>query len=1028
MELDNYNKLISTGINIYGSREKIRSNMIDFAKKYLELESVDFYKTSVISYLVDILSILTANQLFYDSIIYREFFMVEAQMQESVYNLARWIGYNVPKAIPSKVDLLFTLPLTFNSSFVSFTMPNNFKAYSNNNLTFTIDSVNISQAAATFEFDKEKFQKIPAATGRIINNSAITVRDSNGYLRPIFISQDGKYASFSLPFTQHKKQVFQFLISDEIQPYQFFSKVLNYDGMVSDIKVWIVEPNFGEKIMVDSSNSDDFNPDEEIQSYIAGRDGSWYPWKEWKESEHGVYTMAPNSEQFVFVPGIDRGELFFGNGIIGKQPAKNSLVTVEIYTTSGEEGHVIPNTITRGDKLYYSTTPRYTEDGPEESGSSKVQMINYSIMNPIHSKGGTNAPTLPEIKQNAIINLRSKGKLVSELDYDDINIIMGPNFPTVETYPLLKRSDIKINEIMAFILLTYHDENYLPQIVPTRNVKFELIDPQFDSSGRYTLIRTSEIEIDGETFETIFNITIDNNTMMGYYDYISKNIFGSPVVLYSGENMVQSVYQQYSYLPITGVDFDVDIDKTYLNESSSSSEDQKSYPVKIKVHVNHLPQSVDSDWRIEEYRCKMITKWDDHKEYEEIYAKYTEENEDKKYEYFEFEISNYLDVPSETQRFEFIIEGLAIRRDNQGRIIDEHGNVINPSEQDIEDNPEQFITWQPISKYFTDVLIRKDLTEVMSSTITKENYWDGEWHDYYKWYIHNVPTILSKYLDDGDGGGVLNRADNQQNQNFEITVVQSLLRNLELGDRRMLTDFVNIKFPDTYGTLNNLKYNPIKDIVRSRFKTPFKMEHPDNIIWNPKYDEYSSSSGMQISQKYIVNGPVPNYEAANKNLSSYINFIAEHYDGIGWYLIKPFKGMYVRVQDELDNAGDEKIIVFDGDKWIDAQQFKIPLNIDLKIELDKHSTMSDSQAKDMVINALLDHFSPHMGIHKHLDRSEIVTVVRKIPGIVFCELKQPEVDIVFDYDIKDLTQYQLLDYTPQYVGFNEHTIEVEVIH
>jgi hypothetical protein len=79
--------------------------------------------------------------------------------------------------------------------------------------------------------------------------------------------------------------------------------------------------------------------------------------------------------------------------------------------------------------------------------------------------------------------------------------------------------------------------------------------------------------------------------------------------------------------------------------------------------------------------------------------------------------------------------------------------------------------------------------------------------------------------------------------------------------------------------------------------------------------------------------------------------------------------------------------------------------------------MSSATLKSNVRYALVDHFSPYMGIHKQLDRSEIVTVVRQVPGVIYCEVRKPSVDLRFDYDIKDLTQVQLLDYTPQYIGF-----------
>jgi len=587
-------------------------------------------------------------------------------------------------------------------------------------------------------------------------------------------------------------------------------------------------------------------------------------------------------------------------------------------------------------------------------------------------------------------------------------------------------------------------------------------------------------------------------------------------------------------MPVIGVDFDILIDEVYdqLDSSSSSStyDSTHIYPARIRVNLNHIPQDAEADYAISEYRCKMITKWDSNAEYNQTLVS-TEPYLDGvlKYNYFEFEIPNYLDIPTEIQRFEFVIEGLAIRRNTEGQIIDEDGNVITPTDQDITDDPEQFEAWQPITRYYTDVLVRKDLRDVMLSTITKDHVWDGVDHgNSYKYYIHNVPVILSNYLDDGAGGGVQNRADNQNYSNFEVTVMQALLKNLELDDRRMLTDFINIKFPDTYGPLNNLKYNPIEYVIASRYRTPFSYESPDDIIWqsstaetlidisdngnallgltypfrysylvngvsvywqetieygwgwvswdgtqampttgkraglfliygtwaveytdwdNPGDNDSANisaftngSNGLEgfttnwgthpaygnvtqgqnvilANNRYIVNGIVPNYQAAGKLLSGYMNSIAEYYDGIGWYLIKPTLGMYVRIEDELDSNGEEKVLVYDGDEWKDVQSFRIPLLIDLKVEMDPKATMSGDELKRNIRESLVDHFSPYMGIHKNLDRSEIVTVVRQITGVKYCEIRKPEIDIKFLYDIKDLTQKQIIDYTPSYTGF-----------
>jgi len=78
---------------IYSSRDEIRNQIIEQVQYYLELENVDLTKTSFLSFIINLFSTLTSNILFYQSSVYREFFMTKALLPESVLNLAAFIGY-----------------------------------------------------------------------------------------------------------------------------------------------------------------------------------------------------------------------------------------------------------------------------------------------------------------------------------------------------------------------------------------------------------------------------------------------------------------------------------------------------------------------------------------------------------------------------------------------------------------------------------------------------------------------------------------------------------------------------------------------------------------------------------------------------------------------------------------------------------------------------------------------------------------------------------------------------------------------
>jgi hypothetical protein len=1071
-DLDNYNKILSNYLKIYSSRESIRSQLTEFAQEYLELQSVDLYKTSFLSYIIDMMSILTANQMFYMSTIYKEFFFITASFNESVINLANWIGYKAPAASPTEVDVLFTIPLTFSSPAVSFVIPSDFKVYAGT-VPFLVNSNPSSTYGALFkrEVDTEGRPKeiLTSTTDNtsvlIINNNAITVRDSNGYYRPISIDNDKRNVSFILSFTQHEKHITQFIIPQNLEFYQFYSKKLKFQGMISEINVYIQEPRSGEVLTIQDEKKYDISL-----------------FEEWTESDSGIYTLTPVSKEFVWISSTGEGELYFGNGVLGRQPAPGSKILIIMYLTNGEEGRVIPASINRGDQLYYQTADY---QGTLQSVTTKLQRINYKVANPSPSIGGKNTPTLPEIKQAAIANLRSKSRLVADIDYDDINTIMGPSFPVVESTPILKRSDIKINEIVAFMRLLYHDINSLPEIVPTRNASIYVTNANF-SNGKFTISRKHPVVIGGETYETIFNIIIDQRSKVATYDYVLTELNDSAATLSTDQPYNESqLYIAQSYLQITTIDYQIPIESQQATSSSSSNEtysdELQVYPLIIKINVNHVPST-----EISLFRIKVTTRWGINVEYfgDEIVVPEIDFTTDVNitYKYFTLALSDYKDVPTGIQRIEFEIQGL-IFDDSIG--------------QDA---------WTPLKRYFSDVIIRQDLSDFMISTVTDTRYWDGICHDDIRTIVHNVPVILSSYLDDGQGGGILN-TDNQQD--FELSVIQNLINNLDLQSKKMLTDFINIKVPDTHGPLINLKYNTIRYDITSRYLTPFGYTAPNNsfrkseyivsgsemlptadgeyyntgnqlngqYVYNQKDGSYSifysgdtwilgetvSSDNIgyrwlggfeivgmystttsddnkttlgnpeislfelniEAGTKYIINVIDPNDLVINK--SEYIGWIAERTELASWRLIEPYRDLYIKILDEYDDSGDNLVLAHTGKTWIDVQDFNIPLEIYAKIRANNSVSISNEGLISNVKTDLMEYFISKFGMDKTMDRSEITKVIREVDGVEYCDLIKPEIDIRYNFSLKDLTQKQLIDYTPQYVGFTENSIRIDII-
>lgn len=1038
------NRIVNQGVSIYGSREKIRSQLIEYARQYLHMgDTDDIQKTSYLAYMIDMVSILSANHIFYDSTIYREFHMVDAQMAESVQNLAKWIGYPTPKATPSEVDVMFTFSLDFEINEINFNFPSDYKLFSNN-IPFMIKSASPDEGyAMSFSFNAESYKKNPiskpSATGTILNNSLLLIRDYNGYNRPVYLSANRKYASFLLPCIQQEIMMYSKVIESDILSNQFYSIPLEYQGQICKLDVFVATPSYNQKFSTDSITLVDSSFD--FSTPIKDTNGINCYFKKWTEAVNGVYTMTTGSEEYVWVGDFDKGTINFGNGIVGKMPSSSSLIVVRAYITKGIDGHVISGSINKGDVIYANV------------GSFPIP-IQYSCKNINAASGGVDLLTLPELKSNAISNLSSKGRLVSDVDYDEINTIMGNDFPNAECYPVLKRSDIKINEIMAFIKLMYNT-NGEEQIVPTRNVTLDVENPTFTSAGKYTVPRNTATRVGSDTYYTVFNMVVDKETRQASYDYILQSANGCPVKM--NDRTVKSNIKKSCYIVGNGCNFQIDLNNINIITPT--------YPLYVTLNVNHTPNQtnnyISSDgtqngttidvedvvyvyasdgstirkgFSIVDFSTKMVTKWGDFTVYDstseygyDVSTTMNESDGTVTYKSFSWRIDDYTTVPDGLQRFEFQLFAKSPERNESGYLINTDGVVI-ADEKDKPFSNEYYtshgivnttinIVDTYIDSYYCDIIIRRDMSNSMQSSIVVDRKVNGVPRDWDVYHIYNVPTIESNYYNN-----VTSSESNVDVGNFELTTLQKLVSNLSLSTKRMMTDFINVKFIDSYGPITNLQFNPASYMIESRYNTPW-LQEDISLMDITVNSDYVAPAADDYNIYYIVNAPISG--VIDDTIGSYFGYIAyripiKQSDNTYTYkyqLIKPSYGMYVKIKDELSIDGYVKTCAWNGKTWSDVNGYTIPLNVKMQVEINSTAATSDIKVKQDIINAMSSYFKTKMGIQKELDRSELISIIRSVTGVTYAELSYPDIDIRFDYDIKQLTQEQLLRYTPQYIGF-----------
>ena len=447
---------------IYHSRDFVRNQIIEQLKKYLELENVDLTKSSFLSFLVNILSTLTSNLMFYQISTYREFFLTAAQLPESIYNLSSFLGYNTIEASYASVGAFITIPFGFPDSDTHFTIPE----------------------GHTFKAGDITFSTYYRTDITVVNNSSVTALITTGntiYNIPVNVDTTSAMDfSFVLPLRQYKETQQEFQIDSDLKPYQFVTVDVPISGQVASIKVEVKDP-----------------------------DGtSWRLYEEY----NSLYLMSSTTYGFVSKKTGFGRRIYFGNGLIGVQPLPGSTVRVTIEETEGTSGNIITGSLINGDRIYNVTQ------------SGVTQIVNYTVTNPSPAVGGKDEEGIEEIRSNSIDSITTLGRLVSQDDYTHTDIVI-PNSPiAANSLALLKRSDIKVNEIMLFTTLKFGND-----IVPTRNA-FSSFDST--SSVSFYLPRGTSLMVGGEKYYTMFDMSAETfYNKVAYYQYIMYQVEQTPLLI-----------------------------------------------------------------------------------------------------------------------------------------------------------------------------------------------------------------------------------------------------------------------------------------------------------------------------------------------------------------------------------------------------------------------------------------------------------------------------------------------------------------
>jgi len=138
-----------------------------------------------------------------------------------------------------------------------------------------------------------------------------------------------------------------------------------------------------------------------------------------------------------------------------------------------------------------------------------------------------------------------------------------------------------------------------------------------------------------------------------------------------------------------------------------------------------------------------------------------------------------------------------------------------------------------------------------------------------------------------------------------------------------------------------------------------------------------------------------------------------------WYYFTPITDDIIYVT----NKGRKYI--YNGNKWV-LMEYQIPLELEVEVFKSSNYYGSDVELANLVKDTLLTKFSTRFGPNITLYQSEIIETVQGITGVRNCNLIKPESNIFFEYALETLTEDELLEYSPEYIYFDENSISVRV--
>jgi len=502
--------------------DELRDELKSLIEEKFQTENPDVYESGFIAFFTDALATASLDSLFYSSMTYKEAFLSQAVLPESVLNIAQQLSYNVPNAIPSEVDILISVPFAKNGvrlwDYIQFTFPK-WTRFSASSLPFLLPY----DVIFNFNYDPDAFvnnlyKQTDTAISKIPFEFSTVEPDPVG--RP---GETDTYLQFLVTGEQYNIEEYTFT-APRPEPLRFNTIEVGFSDQVYKTEVYIRPPN----------------------------DGAEY--ELWTEVDN-VFQLNYGEKGYATSVFQDKVVFTFGNGIYGRIPLTESSILIKVFETKGKEGKVVAGTVT--------TAPRIYNDAPTGG------IVTMYVSNPRVSTDGQNRETIEQTRRNARDYARAVNGLVSERNYENLGAVL--QIPLQDSMAIIKRSDIHSNEIFTYIATKFSDT----ELVPSRSdvVTFDNLVLQ-------------PITKDGYTFRCPFEIypNIASNSLD--YRYVAKSLTGNVDLIATTEEAKNHAAVLTGYVATydsVARTFTLKIPYNYVKLDSEGNDDP-TYPPKLRLY------------------------------------------------------------------------------------------------------------------------------------------------------------------------------------------------------------------------------------------------------------------------------------------------------------------------------------------------------------------------------------------------------------------------------------------------------------